>query len=60
MKKIAEMISYLSLALLVAAPSLFYAGKISLDTNKLLLLAATIVWFATAICWMGKDKESAL
>ena len=57
MKKIAEIISYLALVLVVVAPSLFYAEKISLQTNKYLMLAATVVWFASAILWMGRGKE---
>ena len=54
MRKIAEIISYLSLVLVVAAPALFYSEKISLQANKQLLLAATIVWFASALCWIGR------
>jgi hypothetical protein len=56
MKKIAETISYLSLVLLVAAPVLFYAGKIDLDRSKLLMTIATVVWFASALCWIGREK----
>ena len=58
MKKIAEIISYLALVMVVAAPSLFYAEKISLQANKQLLLMATIVWFASALLWIGREKES--
>lgn len=57
MKKIAEIISYLALVLVVVAPSLFYAEKISLQTNKYLMLAATLVWFASALLWIGRGKE---
>jgi len=58
MKKIMETISYLSLALIVAAPSLFYAEKITLEMNKTLLLIATIVWFASALGWIGREKKN--
>lgn len=58
MRKITEIISYLALILIVAAPSLFYAEKISLQMNKTLLLVATIVWFTSALCWIGRKKES--
>jgi hypothetical protein len=58
MKKIMEIISYLALALLVAAPILFYAEKITLQMNKTLMLIATVVWFAIALCWMGRKGES--
>lgn len=57
MKKIAEIISYLSLVLVVAAPVLFYSEKISLQANKQLMLAATVVWFASALLWIGREKE---
>jgi len=57
MRKMAEIISYLALALLVAAPILFYAERVSLQANKNLMLAATIVWFASALCWIGREKE---
>ncbi len=56
MKRIIEIISWLSLVLIVTAPSLFYAGSITLETNKLLMLVATIAWFASSLCWMGREK----
>ena len=58
MKKITEIVSYLSLVLIVAAPSLFYTEKITLQMNKTLMLAATVIWFASALCWMGRKDES--
>lgn len=58
MKKLMEMISYLSLVLIVVAPVLFYAGKIPLETNKLLMTSATVAWFASALCWMGREKDA--
>ena len=58
MKKIMEIISYLALVLLVAAPILFYAEKITLELNKILMLTATIAWFASALFWMGREKDA--
>jgi hypothetical protein len=58
MKKIMETISYLSLVLLVTAPVLFYVEKINLQVNKTLMLTATLFWFASALCWMGREKEN--
>lgn len=57
MKKIMEIISYLSLVLIVLAPLLFYAQKIDLDENKLLMTVATATWFASALCWIGREKK---
>ena len=56
MKKIVETVSYLALALLIAAPILFFMDKISLQANKTLMIIATVVWFASALCWMGREK----
>ena len=56
MKRIVEIISWLSLAVIVLAPSLFYAQQITLATNKLLMTIATVAWFVSALCWMGREK----
>lgn len=56
MKKLMEIISYLSLVLIVLAPVLFYVQKIDLDMSKLLMTIATVLWFASALCWMGREK----
>lgn len=58
MKKIMEIISYLALILIVTAPSLFYAEKIDLDMNKTLMTIATVIWFASALCWIGREKKA--
>ncbi|MBN2164603.1 MAG: hypothetical protein JXR25_00225 [Pontiellaceae bacterium] len=57
MKKILEIVSYLALLLVVAAPFMFYAGKWDLEQNKLWMLIATIVWFVTAAFWIGTEKK---
>ena len=57
MKKITEIISFLSLAWIVLAPTLFYLDRISLETNKLFMIIATIAWFVSALFWMGRKNE---
>ncbi len=57
MKKITEIISFLSLLLLVLAPSLFYLDRISLELNKTLMLISTVAWFASSLCWMGRSEQ---
>jgi hypothetical protein len=59
MKKSMQILSYLSLVVLVAAPILFYAGRVSLDVNKIILNTATAIWFLSALCWMGRGKADA-
>jgi len=56
MKKFAKIISWLSLGLIVAAPSLFYAERITLETSKVLMMVATVGWFASALCWIGRKE----
>ena len=58
MRIVLQMISYLALGLLVLAPVLFYAGSISLQANKTLMLIATVIWFASALGWVGREPAS--
>ncbi len=48
MKVILQIISWVSLVLITAAPTLFFTEKIALELNKALMLSATISWFACA------------
>lgn len=57
MKKVLEIVSYLALLGIVAAPLHFYAGTLDLEQNKFWMLAATVVWFATASLWIGAEKK---
>ena len=42
-------------------PSFFHFFKIiSLDTHKMFMLIGTILWFGTAVFWIGKKKEAKL
>lgn len=54
-----EIISYLALAWLVAAPVIYCMGKIDLEQNKQWMLLATIAWFSTASFWIGTKKKGA-
>ena len=49
MKKLLMILSFVSLALLVTAPILFYNEVVSLEMNKILMNIATGIWFATAL-----------
>ena len=57
MKKAAQIISYLCLALTLVPSFLVFMGYISLDMNKNLMLVGTIGWFVTAPFWMNKNEE---
>jgi hypothetical protein len=51
-----QIVSWLALGATALAPVLFLAGQLSLPNTKLLLLTATIAWFATAPLWMDRPK----
>lgn len=54
MRKLLIIVAVLSLALLMLPSILFLAGRMQLDTAKWLMLAATVIWFATATPWLWK------
>ena len=57
MKKGLEIISYLALVAIVAAPVMYFNDKIDDGMNKKIMMIATLVWFATASFWIGTKKE---
>lgn len=58
MKTILQSISYVGLAITVAAPLLVWAGKISIEANKTLLILGMILWFGSAIFWIKHDPSA--
>jgi len=52
MKSAARVVSFLALAATIAPPVMFAIDRLTLDQTKIGMLAATIVWFATAPLWM--------
>ena len=61
MRKYTKIISFISLLFVTLAPVLYYAGNIMLETSKVIMTIATVTWFASALCWMGRtasDTES--
>ena len=54
MKSVFSIISYAALALLTVPSMLYFAGKMELDSMKLLMLIATVVWYITTPLWMEK------
>jgi hypothetical protein len=56
MRLVLQFVSWAALGATAFAPVLFLAGQLSLPNTKLLLLVATLAWFATAPFWMGRPK----
>jgi len=56
-KSIVQVVSYLSLVVLVMPSVLFLTGTVvSQDQVKHLMLASTIVWFVSAPLWMWNAR----
>jgi hypothetical protein len=57
MKKVLPIISFAALALLIVPAILFLAGSLPLESMKLLMLIATVVWFVVTPCWMDQKVD---
>ena len=56
-KNIAQIVSWLSLVILVMPSVLFLMGTFSsLDQVKLIMLVATVVWFVSTPLWMWNEN----
>ncbi len=58
MKTILMILSYIGLGLTIIPSVLVLTGSLSMEMNKTLMMAGTILWFATVPFWM--NKKSAL
>jgi hypothetical protein len=56
MRVLLQFLSWAALAATASAPVLYAAGQIELPLTKLVMLLATVVWFATVPFWMGRPK----
>lgn len=57
MRKIAQIISWLSLVGLIIPPCLYLAGMLPLPAVKTWMLVFTVAWFATVPVWMDRKKS---
>jgi len=51
-----QTISYVALVATILPSVLFLADRLTLDQAKWGMLAATVVWFAVAPCWIGRPR----
>ena len=56
MQTLARILGCLALAATIVPPVLFMFKLLPLDAMKWIMLAATVVWFATAPFWMRTDS----
>jgi hypothetical protein len=56
MRLLLQLTSWVALAATALAPVLYVAGQFTLPRTQLIMLLATIAWFATTPFWMGRPK----
>jgi hypothetical protein len=59
MKILLMAISFAGLILTVVPAFFVFAGSITWQTHARLMLLGTVLWFATAPLWMGRDDQRA-
>ena len=57
MKRILQIISLAGLLLTIVPPVLFFLGKISYDSQNLLMLVGAFTWFVSAFFWLGRKVK---
>jgi len=54
MRSLLKILSLIGLLATIIPSFLVFAGVVTLDNNKLIMIFGTILWFATAPFWMNK------
>jgi len=58
MKILLRIVSFAGLLLVILPAILTFARHMEFDQAKGWMMAGTIVWFATAVFWLGKKKQA--
>ena len=58
MKPLLQIISLIGLLLVLLPAILTFAGRMDFEQTKTWMVIGTVVWFASAIFWLGKKKEA--
>ncbi len=56
MKKIAQIVSFVALAVTIVPCLMYFAGSLGLRAVQMSALIGTAVWFLATPLWMGDDK----
>ena len=57
MKTVLKIVSLVGLIATIVPSFLVFADIITLDTNKLLMILGTLLWFISVPFWMNKKTE---
>lgn len=55
MKSILKFLSFAALGLVIIPPLLYLTGSLAKPAMSSVMLAGTLLWFATVPFWMGRD-----
>ncbi len=58
MKLLLKILSYLALIAIITPPVMYLSGQLSKSVMSNIMLAATILWFATVPFWMGRKGDA--
>jgi hypothetical protein len=58
MRRLLQLVSWIALLGTVAPSTLYLTGTMQLPQVKLVMLVATIAWFASTPFWMGRTPEA--
>ena len=56
MRTCLKSVSFLALGMMLGCTLLCTAGKVEADTNRLIILIGTVVWFFVTPTWMKKTN----
>lgn len=56
MRSLIKLVSYIGLGLTLIPSLLVFAGSISIELSKTLMLIGTIIWFISTPIWMNKTN----
>lgn len=57
MRSLAKILGLLALAGIIVPAALFMLRLMPLEMMKVIMFAATLVWFVTAPLWIGRNQE---
>ena len=58
MKQILQFLSLVGLLMTILPPVFFFLGKISHSIQNLLMLLGAVIWFVSAVFWLGSKAKN--
>ena len=58
MRKLLQLASFLALAGIVIPPILYFEGRLAHDPLNVVMLVASVLWFAVTPFWMNHQSQA--